>query len=267
MIKEFEGKSEKEAIDNAVAELNLDREQFDVEIMESTKGGIFRKGNVKIRVYLQGESRAPEANPAGKPAARASGKPAGKPATRSAAKAAPAERTKARNGFPAGGGSTTDPQPQDEFETKLIEFIETVTKKMGYPGRANIAYREPNKVGFNIDSEHSGILIGKKGKNLDSLQLLANIYAGRLDEGRRVVVDAENYRSRHEESIIKNARRTASQVRKSRRSRLLEPMNPFERRLVHTTLNDMNDIETKSEGEGLYKQVRIIFRGADSRRY
>ena len=257
MIKEFEGKSEKEAIDNAVAELNLDREQFDVEIMESTKGGIFRKGNVRIRVYLQGESRAPEAKPAGKPAPKAP----------KAASAERPERTKERTGFPAGGGSTTDPQPQDEFETKLIEFIETVTKKMGYPGRANIAYREPNKVGFNIDSEHSGILIGKKGKNLDSLQLLANIYAGRLDEGRRVVVDAEDYRSRHEDNIIRDARRTAAQVRKSKRSRLLEPMNPFERRLVHTTLNDMNDIETKSEGEGLYKQVRIIFRGADSRRY
>jgi len=275
MIKEFEGKSEKEAIDNAVAELNLDREQFDVEIMESTKGGIFRKGNVKIRVYLQGESRAPEAKPAtgatGAAGNKAAGKPSGnrtarKPAPK-APKAATAERTEARSGFPAGGGSTTDPQPQDEFERKLIEFIETVTKKMGYPGRANIAYREPNKVGFNIDSEHSGILIGKKGKNLDSLQLLANIYAGRLDEARRVVVDAEDYRSRHEDNIIRDARRTAAQVRKSKRSRLLEPMNPFERRLVHTTLNDMNDIETKSEGEGLYKQVRIIFRGADSRRY
>src|SRR6056297_1334314 len=128
MIKEFEGKSEKEAIDNAVAELNLDREQFDVEIMESTKGGIFRKGNVKIRVYLQGESRAPEAKPAtgatgaaGNKAAtgnRAARKPAPK-----APKAAAAERTEARSGFPAGGGSTTDPQPQDEFERKLIEFI------------------------------------------------------------------------------------------------------------------------------------------------
>lgn len=277
MIKEFEGKSEKEAIDNAVAELNLDREQFDVEIMESTKGGIFRKGNVKIRVYLQGENRSPAGKSvdtqAGKPAPRSDSRRKARGGNRDADTATlernerAARTTEARSGFPAGGGSTTDPQPQDEFETKLIEFIETVTKKMGYPGRANIAYREPNKVGFNIDSEHSGILIGKKGKNLDSLQLLANIYAGRLDEGRRVVVDAEDYRSRHEDNIIRDARRTAAQVRKSKRSRLLEPMNPFERRLVHTTLNDMNDIETKSEGEGLYKQVRIIFRGSDSRRY
>lgn len=286
MIREFEGKSEKEAIDNAVAELNLDREQFDVEIMESNRGGLFRKGNVKIRVYIEddgqsagakGEDDSQIAFGLGKESGGASARGRGgysrsegivdrfvdqervphavrEPGSRDAD-----ERAHSR---PA---PAADPTPQDEFEEKLIEFIETVTKKMGYPGRANIAYREPNKVGFNIDSEHSGILIGKKGKNLDSLQLLANIYAGRLDEGRRVVVDAENYRSRHEDSIIKNAHRSASQVRKSRRSRLLEPMNPFERRLVHTTLNDMKDIETKSEGDGLYKQVRIIYRGGGGR--
>ncbi|MBN2049541.1 MAG: protein jag, partial [Spirochaetales bacterium] len=56
-------------------------------------------------------------------------------------------------------------------------------------------------------------------------------------------------------------RKTADQVKKSRGSRLLEPMNPFERRLIHTALNDMEDIDTKSEGEGLYKQVRIMYRG------
>ena len=57
------------------------------------------------------------------------------------------------------------------------------------------------------------------------------------------------------------ARKTADQVRRSRDSRLLEPMNPFERRIIHTTLNGLEDIETKSEGEGLFKQVRIIYRG------
>ena len=281
MIREFEGKSEKEAIDNAVAELNLDREQFDVEIMESNRGGLFRKGNVKIRVYIEddgqttgvpGEDDSQLAFGLGKDSAGATGR--GRGGYRHSEGIAdrfvddgkgPAPRSASGESAPSRPAPAADPTPQDEFEQKMIEFIETVTKKMGYPGRANIAYREPSKVGFNIDSEHSGILIGKKGKNLDSLQLLANIYAGRLDEGRRVVVDAENYRSRHEDSIIKNARRTASQVRKSRRSRLLEPMNPFERRLVHTTLNDMKDIETKSEGEGLYKQVRILYRGGGGR--
>lgn len=287
MIREFEGKSEKEAIDNAVAELNLDREQFDVEIMESNRGGLFRKGNVKIRVYIEDDGKADSSyGEDDSQIAFGLGKDSSGAAVRGRRGYSRSEGIVDRfvdgGQVPEGGrgradrkptsrdasaraysrpAAAADPTPQDEFEKKMIEFIQTVTKKMGYPARANIAYREPNKVGFNIDSEHSGILIGKKGKNLDSLQLLANIYAGRLDEGRRVVVDAENYRSRHEDSIIKNARRSAAQVRKSRRSRLLEPMNPFERRLVHTTLNDMKDIETKSEGEGLYKQVRIIYRG------
>ena len=63
---------------------------------------------------------------------------------------------------------------------------------------------------------------------------------------------------RHEEQIIRTAYRVAADVRRSGKSKLLEPMNPFERRLVHTALNDFDGVETKSEGEGLYKQVRII---------
>jgi spoIIIJ-associated protein len=222
MVKEFEGKSEKEAIDNAVEALELDREQFDVEIVESSRKGFFRKGNVRIRVYIEDEDMEEDEE----------------------SSSAEAEEE-------------TDPEPQNEFEERMIEYIETLTEKMGFPGRVHVSFRRSGKVGLNIDSEHSGILIGKKGKNLDSIQLLANIYAGKMDDNTRVVVDAENYRSRHEENIVRMAKKTASFVRKSGKSRLMEPMNPFERRLVHTTLNDMNDIETKSEGDGLYKQVRI----------
>ncbi|HOX32904.1 MAG TPA: R3H domain-containing nucleic acid-binding protein, partial [Spirochaetales bacterium] len=106
------------------------------------------------------------------------------------------------------------------------------------------------------------IIIGKKGKNLDALQLLVNVYAGRLGrEDTRVILDSENYRIRREESLVRLAYETAEQVRRNRQSVLLEPMNPFERRIIHTTLNDIVDIETKSEGEGLYKQVRVSFRG------
>ncbi len=91
---------------------------------------------------------------------------------------------------------------------------------------------------------------------------MLNVYTGRLDNSVRVIVDAENYRNRHEENIIRQAAKVADQVKKSKRSKLLEPMNPFERRLVHTTLNDDADVETKSEGEGLYRQVRIFYKGS-----
>jgi spoIIIJ-associated protein len=133
---------------------------------------------------------------------------------------------------------------------------------MGYPGKAEVLFREERKIGIRIDSVHSAILIGKKGKNLDAMQLLVNVYAGRLGhEDIRIILDSENYRIRREEALVRLAYITADKVRETRLSVLLEPMNPFERRLIHTTLNDISDIETKSEGEGLYKQVRVFFRG------
>jgi spoIIIJ-associated protein len=112
-----------------------------------------------------------------------------------------------------------------------------------------------------IESEHSGILIGKKGKNLDAIQLLVNLYAGKLmEDPKRIIIDVEKYRERRESNLVKLALRTAEQVRRTKRSKLLEPMNPFERRIIHTALNDMEDIATKSDGEGLLKQVRVIYR-------
>jgi spoIIIJ-associated protein len=156
-----------------------------------------------------------------------------------------------------------NPEPKDEFEEKMIAFTTGLIERMGYPGIVLVLFREEKKLGLKIDSEHSSIIIGKKGKNLDALQLLANIYAGRLGhEDMRIILDSENYRIRREESLVRLAYTVADRVRENRGSILLEPMNPFDRRLIHTTLNDIADVETKSEGEGLYKQVRVFFRGA-----
>ena len=155
-----------------------------------------------------------------------------------------------------------DPVPQGDFEEKLIDFIQTVVTKMGYDAKVEVVFREEKKLGLKLNSQNSSILIGRKGKNLDALQLLANIYAGRLGhEEIRVILDTENYRIRREESLVRLAYTTADKVHQSHKSILLEPMNPFERRLIHTTLNDIPDIDTKSEGEGLYKQVRVIYKG------
>ena len=91
---------------------------------------------------------------------------------------------------------------------------------------------------------------------------MLNIYSGRLGkDDTRVILDTENYRIRREESLVRLAYNVAEKVRESRSSILLEPMNPFDRWLIHTTLNDISDVETKSEGDGLYKQVRVYYRG------
>ena len=218
MHQEFEGKTEKEAIEIAIEALGLERDEFDVEILETEKSGIFNlQKKVKIRVHLNQEI--------------------------------------------VSAGSD---DPENDFEHAVTDFVHNLTDKMGYPAEVRVKYREAGKIGLRLDSPHSSILIGKKGKNLDAIQLLANVIAGRLDDGdTRVIVDAENYRQRREENLIRLAQQVGDQVMRTRRSKLLEPMNPFERRLIHTTLNDVAGITTKSEGDGLYKQVRVIYRGAE----
>jgi len=163
---------------------------------------------------------------------------------------------------PARRESAGNPLPADEFEAKVLEFTKRMIEGMGYGCEVVVLFREEKKLGIRIDSEHASIIIGKKGKNLDALQVLVNVYSGRLGrEDTRVILDSENYRIRREEALVRLAYETGEQVRRTRQSVLLEPMNPFERRIIHTTLNDIVDIETKSEGDGLYKQVRIAIRG------
>ena len=149
------------------------------------------------------------------------------------------------------------------LEKKLCVFLETVIEKMGFSGRAAVSGHEGSKVFIDLDSPDANLLIGKHGKNLDALQVLVNVYAGNLFEdgrgGLKVVLDSENYRNRREDHLVRLAMKTAQQVRRTRTSKLLEPMNPFERRLIHTALGDMHDIHTESEGEGLIKQVRVSY--------
>ncbi|MDD7254590.1 RNA-binding cell elongation regulator Jag/EloR [Bullifex porci] len=215
MIREFEGKTEQEAIDIAISELGLERDDFDVEIIDQHKKTLFKRGSVKIRVHI------PE------------------PVS---------EETYSNEVLSS----------ESENEEKILEFIQNLITKMGYECKVNINFRKDLKLGFNIDSPNSSIIIGRKGKNLDAIQLLANVYAAKLDEDYKIIIDSEDYRMRHEEYIVRNAFKNAEYVRKTGKSKLLEPMNPFERRLIHTALNDFNGVETKSEGDGLYKQVRII---------
>lgn len=228
MIYEYEGKTEKDAIEKASKELGIEKDQFDVEILDEQKSGFFKKGFVKIRVHVE----------------------------------EPDETSFVDKSVSSAGKIFADPLPQDEFEKKLIDFTSSIIRKMGYESTVEIMYREERKIGLRISSKSSSIIIGRKGKTLDSLQLLANVYAGKLGHDEiRIILDSENYRLRREESLVRLAYTTADKVRMNKESILLEPMNPFERRLIHTTLNDITDIDTKSEGEGLYKQVRVFFKG------
>lgn len=225
MIYEFEGKTERDAIDKAVAELGLESDQFDVEIVEIQKNSLFKKGYAKIRVHIDDKA-----------------------ATEEPVAATPRQPALSR-------------EVSTEKEADLLKFIGELIHTMGYAANAEILSREEHKLLVRLSSEDSAILIGKKGKNLDALQLIANVYAGKIGISERIMLDCENYRLRREESLVRLAYTTADQVVTTKTSVLLEPMNPYERRLIHSTLADIRDVDTKSEGEGLYKQVRVLYKG------
>ena len=225
MIYEFEGKTERDAIDKAVAELGLESDQFDVEIIEIQKNSLFKKGYAKIRVHIDRDD-------------------------------APAPKTAETPHEPAQASAE-----DKEKEQGLLKFIAELINTMGYTAKPEVISREERKLLIRLSSDDSAILIGKKGKNLDAIQLIANVYAGKLGISERIMLDCENYRIRREENLVRLAYTTADQVVTKKTSVLLEPMNPYERRLIHSTLADIHDVDTKSEGDGLYKQVRVLYKG------
>ncbi len=241
MVREFEGRTEQEAIDAAVRALSLDRHEFEVEILETQKGFLGMNRSTRIRVHIPDHLNVPDVDDDRESNAAAAG----------------------RSSSVSPNYGNTSPDPETDFEHGVVDFVTTLCEKMGFPATVTIMYREPKKLGLRLDSEHANILIGRKGKNLDALQLLANVIAGRLEDSEiKVILDTEGYRGRREEQLIRLAQKVGDQVLRTRGSKLLEPMNPFERRLIHTTLNDIDNLGTESEGEGLYKQVRIFYRGS-----
>ncbi len=253
---EFEGRTEREAVAKAAAELGS--ESFDVEILEKA-GGIFGRGKVRIRVRALTSIPDPMAG-------TSSDNHGGRKKNSKPERKEPVER--ATIPVKRELEEPVDP-PSAEITAKVVAFIEGMIERMGFPGKAALSGQEGAKLIFELTSDSSSILIGKKGKNLDALQLLANVYLNRVvgeEAPWRVVLDTEGYRARREESLIRMAHRVADEAVRTRSSRLLEPMNPFERRLIHTAINERDDVVTKSEGDGLYKRVRVIAKGASRNR-
>ncbi len=213
-VHEFEGRTEKEAIANAIEAMGLNEDEIDVEVIK-TRSGLFGGGKVTIRVHVGGDQPDDEL------------------------------------------------KPDTEQESEVIGFVSELLGRMGIKAELRIATREDDRVVVEMVSDDAGILIGRHGATLEALQLVTNIACGRRHQnGTRVILDTEDYRYRREQSLTRMAMRVARDVQRSGRSQLLEPMNPFERRLVHTTISDVEDVTTESEGDGPYKQVRVTYTGS-----
>ncbi len=155
--------------------------------------------------------------------------------------------------------------PKKTPEKIALAFVKEVTSKMGL--ELNVSSRQSENIVFiDIEGKDAGTIIGKRGQTLDSLQYLVNLVVNKNTEKyTKVVVNAENYREKRESTLEQLAIRLAGKVYKTKRSVRLEPMNPYERKVIHTTLQDDVRVNTKSEGEEPYRRVVIeVRRGRDA---
>ena len=143
------------------------------------------------------------------------------------------------------------------------KFLAGVFKAMELPVDIQIVYdKENDSLDINFDGEDMGILIGKRGQTLDSLQYLTSLVVNKEQENYvRVKLDTENYRSRRKDTLENLARNIAFKVRKTRKAVVLEPMNPYERRIIHSALQGNKYVETYSEGNEPYRHLVVVYKG------
>ena len=148
-----------------------------------------------------------------------------------------------------------------ECEKKAIEFLNGVFEGMGMDVDVKAAYDElMGELCVDLSGEDMGVLIGKRGQTLDSLQYLTGQVVNKHNGGYiRVKLDTENYRERRKEALETLARNMASKVKRTRKPMVLEPMNPYERRIIHSALQDEKDVTTRSEGEEPYRHVVVVY--------
>ena len=148
------------------------------------------------------------------------------------------------------------------LEDDLRDFLAGVFEAMNLDVDIIIEFdEEENCLAVDLQGDNMGILIGKRGVTLDSLQYLASLVVNKKSEEYiRVKLDIENYRERRKEALENLARNLAYKVKKTRRSVSLEPMNPYERRVIHSALQGDRYVYTRSEGEEPYRHVVILLK-------
>lgn len=141
------------------------------------------------------------------------------------------------------------------------EFIENILIKSKINAKVN-AIQEDNLIKISIEGKEATCLIGKRGETLDAVQFLTGLALNKInkDSHMRVLVDIENYRSKREESLVRYARKVAREVAKTRRTKKLDYMNPYERRIVHSALQNDKYVITYSEGTDPYRRLVIEYK-------
>ncbi len=148
------------------------------------------------------------------------------------------------------------------FIDEIREYLESLFKAMDIDTEIKMEFDETeNVLSINLEGPEMGILIGKRGQTLDALQYIISLAVNKKSESYiRVKLDTENYRARRKETLENLAKNIAFKVKRSKRSFALEPMNPYERRIIHATLQNDKYVSTRSEGEEPYRKVIVYLK-------
>ena len=150
-------------------------------------------------------------------------------------------------------------QQQNDVGEKAKEIIEKIMSLMDVNATVKDFKESENKVYVELESLNSGLIIGKKGKTLESLQFMINLLVNKATSSeKKIILDIESYRAKRERALRKLSKEIALKVARTGKPWTLEPMNPFERRLIHLTLQNDSKVTTKSEGQGIYRKVKIM---------
>ncbi len=240
---EFEGKTAEEAIEKASRELNIPVEELDVHIIEPGSAGIFglvgsRKTRVRVNVTRENDD----------------------------IETSPADEVEKGNDIDNNyddDESTADIAGEGDIEKYLEPAKNTLEKILALiPVEASVkAEASHGRIMMNIEGDASGILIGRKGKTLDALEYLVNRIMNSTSEKKiRVIIDSENYRQRHIDSLTELAMKIGEKVKNQKKSLSTAPLNPHDRRIIHIALKNDEKLDTRSRGEGLMKKVVIIYK-------
>ena len=261
MLKWIEttGKTERDALNKALKELGLEDDDVSIEVITRAKTGFLGIGScpAKIRVTYEVPDEPapvveePVAEPEAPAEAVAEPEPVEEPTPASAAEPEPAEA-------PA---ETPVMEAEPERKEKIETFLTGLLERLEVPAEIKLQVNEAGIYQVELVGKNLGALIGRRGETLDAIQQLTNYAVNRGQSKRiRIHIDAENYRAKREESLQRLARKTAGKALKYRRNMMLEPMNAYERQVIHAALQSYNPaISTYSTGTEPNRRIVVVF--------
>ena len=261
MKKTFTGDTIEDAITQASMALRLTSDKLGYEVIDKGAKGFLGLGARKVMIEAWDKEAEAEALKEAEALAKEAEKKVEK-AAETVKETLRNEGTKAEKALSEVKAAVVEPEKEEpagvvpptaeeiaRFETGK-KFLEDIFKQMGLEVLVEYRLAPEDTLEINLSGREMGVLIGKRGQTLDSLQYLTN----------RVKLDTENYRDRRKETLESLAKNIAYKVKRTRKSMALEPMNAYERRIIHTTLQQDNFVMTKSEGEDPYRHVVVFYK-------